>query len=151
MIVLCLHFWTTNPISSSLLLNCSADINFLLLTAAINVSACRIQHLRAKKYMILLFHLHNIFKVTELSTGSVMLLFAAKHLILLRVCLRVSLRIVSPFFTVPSKVCWKVSSTNWSSMYHNTRGSGSPARYKIILVCFHHSGMSFLHRKKRIF
>ncbi len=52
------------------------------------------------------FNLQSIFRVTEDSTGLVRLLFDAKHRNLLNVCDLSNFRMVRPFLTTPSKVCW---------------------------------------------
>ena len=70
--------------------------------------------------------LHNILRVTLVSTGLVRLLLLAKHLSLLSVWSLLRRLIVRSFFTTPSNVCWYVSSSNLSSMYQITLGRGSP-------------------------
>ena len=70
--------------------------------------------------------LHNILRVTLVSTGLVRLLLLAKHRSLLSVWSLLRRLIVRSFFTTPSNVCWYVSSSNLSSMYQITLGRGSP-------------------------
>ena len=74
--------------------------------------------------------LHNILRVTLVSTGLVRLLLLAKHLSLLSVWSLLRRLIVRSFFTTPSNVCWYVSSSNLSSMYQITLGRGSPVKNK---------------------
>ena len=74
--------------------------------------------------------LHNILRVTLVSTALVKLLLLAKHLSLLSVWTLLRRLIVRSFFTTPSNVCWYVSSSNLSSMYQITLGRGSPAKKK---------------------
>ena len=80
--------------------------------------SCQCQSLNGKKvnfpkichpvldFMMMPKFLHNILRVTLVSTGLVKLLLLAKHLSLLSVWSLLRRLIVRSFFTTPSNVCW---------------------------------------------